>query len=1169
MYKFYTACIKCIIIFSAIFFNNTKTFSQSSQSICNTYTPVTNPSFPNLSVTSSQVLNTDQFVNKTNLTDPNLTNFSRWSFLAGGNAFIEIKDNNAISAQVYPSGSYAGFVVDDNTVLQIAGSIIMKTYLGALEQESVSSSSLVIANILSGSSRIGFVTTKDFDRVRIIFSGLAVAGNVNIYYAEIKKFCEGVLPECNTITAINNPLHPTQLSLSNTGFSGATVGLLSNAENIVSADKNDYAVMSLPVGILASGSVAVKNQIANYPIGYFAGFDIANSVLSTAELFNSITVSTYLNGILKESKSSNNLIVGSTVLSSTDRNSIGFITSLPFNEIKLTLNQTVALNVGVTNIYNAVIQKFCEGPALACNLNTVVSSPTFPLIIANKNTGFDGVGCLNCTIQNTPDIIDTIITNYATINVVAGAVSAGKISIKNPLTLYPSGTFAAFDIENLNLLTGDVLNNFQINFLNNDTVVQSGSGLSQLIATNSFLLNGSTRFQVGMVSSVSFNEVQIKVFNTANIAIGLTKIYNLILQKNCAGNIGCNSSYILSNPNFPVFIEGTKTGINGVACGGCSVVGVNNVITSNTSDYARINLMAGALESGSISVRDEMMVFPVGTAAGFIIRDPNNFLQANLFNALTISTYLNGVLQQTKTAADLLTLDAILINLGGGNILKNIGFITSKPFNEIRIVYSNILGALTYLDVFGAYVNTSSIPFGTVGFDCDHANPDFNVTFRNIPVNGNVHTNDKVNVNSTYGNAIAATGETNPSTVLPVINSNGAYSFIANTPGVYRFYIPVCTDTICKNELLQITVLEPSIGITNLPTANTDIALTPQNGSVIIKSLVNDGTVSSGFSLMPNVSITDLNGNTSGNTKYGGTAIVNSFNGDITFNPAPNFVGVDTIKYTVCDNQNPPQCNNAFQIVTVLPQVYNNTLLAADDYVITTSASSATGNVKFNDIDPEGNNVTVSAQTTSITGKGTLVLNENGSFMFTPFNGYVGPVDFVYTICDDALNSACANATLHIIVKLASPDLTPSTRISNGTFIEANNTTRDFVIEISELLNVATDNNSNPIQVRLVKSDNFSYTFNPSAITANTPSIIPVQNSDWELITNTSSVMVFQLKAGKNISSLNSSKFALKLQVLSGAAVGTENQTIGIINGSGAEINFNNNAVVRIINIEN
>jgi len=69
----------------------------------------------------------------------------------------------------------------------------------------------------------------------------------------------------------------------------------------------------------------------------------------------------------------------------------------------------------------------------------------------------------------------------------------------------------------------------------------------------------------------------------------------------------------------------------------------------------------------------------------------------------------------------------------------------------------------------------------------------------------------------------------------------------------------------------------------------------------------------------------------------------------------------------------------------------------------------------LNDIDPQNQIQTVTPQTTTISGKGTLVLSSTGTYTFTPVNGFVGPVEFPYIVCDNGAPIACAEATLYIL----------------------------------------------------------------------------------------------------------------------------------------------------------
>jgi large repetitive protein len=282
------------------------------------------------------------------------------------------------------------------------------------------------------------------------------------------------------------------------------------------------------------------------------------------------------------------------------------------------------------------------------------------------------------------------------------------------------------------------------------------------------------------------------------------------------------------------------------------------------------------------------------------------------------------------------------------------------------------------------------------------------------------------------------------------------------------------------------------------------------------------------------------------------------------------YTGMDTLTYTVKDDAEPTQgMATARQIIRIDAQegAINNTL-AADDYVHTYADVAVTGNVKINDTDAEGNVQSVTPQNITVSGKGQFVLNADGTFSFTPENGFTGPLSFTYSTCDDGAPVACAGATVYIVVlPVVNPDLTPSTRITNGTFIEPLGTTRNFVIEVNEIYGNAIDNAIMPVRVRVFKSDNFDYSFVPTETSATVPAAITVNNPDWDLVQNTATVMIFELKSGSNIAGYGNSKINIRMQVLPGAAEGTENQTVSILNGSGVEADYTNNSIVRILNI--
>ncbi|MDC7998414.1 Ig-like domain-containing protein, partial [Gilvibacter sediminis] len=127
------------------------------------------------------------------------------------------------------------------------------------------------------------------------------------------------------------------------------------------------------------------------------------------------------------------------------------------------------------------------------------------------------------------------------------------------------------------------------------------------------------------------------------------------------------------------------------------------------------------------------------------------------------------------------------------------------------------------------------------------------------------------------------------------------------------------------------------------------------------------------------------------------------------------YTGEDTFEYTICDNGTPALCDTAVVTITINDDNGNITV-ANDDAYNTTPDTPVTGNVSDNDNDPEGDNQTVNTTPVSGPANGTLVLNADGSFEYTPNPGFEGTDQFVYSVCDDGTPVACDEATVYITV---------------------------------------------------------------------------------------------------------------------------------------------------------
>ncbi len=136
-------------------------------------------------------------------------------------------------------------------------------------------------------------------------------------------------------------------------------------------------------------------------------------------------------------------------------------------------------------------------------------------------------------------------------------------------------------------------------------------------------------------------------------------------------------------------------------------------------------------------------------------------------------------------------------------------------------------------------------------------------------------------------------------------------------------------------------------------------------------------------------------------------------NGTFSYTPAANFTGIVTFVYRASDGA--LQSGNTTVTITVAsagnapPLAENDAYATNEDTPLTVSAPG----VLTNDSDPESGALT--AQPVTGPANGTLTLNENGSFLYTPSPNYFGPDSFTYRARDPFnANSQPATVTLTV-----------------------------------------------------------------------------------------------------------------------------------------------------------
>jgi VCBS repeat-containing protein len=151
-----------------------------------------------------------------------------------------------------------------------------------------------------------------------------------------------------------------------------------------------------------------------------------------------------------------------------------------------------------------------------------------------------------------------------------------------------------------------------------------------------------------------------------------------------------------------------------------------------------------------------------------------------------------------------------------------------------------------------------------------------------------------------------------------------------------------------------------------------------------------------------------------------GTVAVNA-SGTYTYAAYPNYNGPDSFSYTVSDNNGG---SNTYTVtVNVLP--VNDAPVANNDSASGNEDSVISGNVLGNDADVE--NDALAAILVSGPANGSLTLNTDGSFNYTPNANFNGTDSFTYKANDGALDSNVATVTLTVNPVNDAPTTTPVT----------------------------------------------------------------------------------------------------------------------------------------------
>ncbi len=506
-----------------------------------------------------------------------------------------------------------------------------------------------------------------------------------------------------------------------------------------------------------------------------------------------------------------------------------------------------------------------------------------------------------------------------------------------------------------------------------------------------------------------------------------------------------------------------------------------------------------------------------------------------------------------------------------GDPVTNAGSLTLNTDGTFTFVPVNgFTGQVTYTYVISDGNTGTDDAVVTIDITAQYANAVFALndaakTLINTPVSSNVLGNDydpqgDIMTVSNPGTVTTASGEL-------VIAANGTYTFTPATgfTGDYTYTYTVCdngTPQACDQATLTITVVPAPTENNDPPVALNNAYLTAVNTTVNGTILPNDSDPDNN-PLTVTAGTYDSNGDgtqdgtlpvgtpqTVGGINSSGQAVANAgqltqnADGTFSFVPANGFTGQVTYGYTISDG-----FGGTDTALVTIDITNGNTTFATDDSYILNQGIQITGNILTNDYDPQGNTQTVNTTPVVAPLHGTLILNANGTFTYTPNPGFTGTDQFVYEVCDNGTPMACDRATVYLNIATL-PDVTPViTAVPNVM----NGVTNFYItVQITELNNV---NTSGTITVKIPKDTRWVLdgAYDPNLTTLGSTTL---NNNVWSY----SSDATYHIFTTNSVISAGSySYFGFRAIWNAGQTVGIYTITSQIVEGSGGENRIDNN----------
>jgi VCBS repeat-containing protein len=319
-----------------------------------------------------------------------------------------------------------------------------------------------------------------------------------------------------------------------------------------------------------------------------------------------------------------------------------------------------------------------------------------------------------------------------------------------------------------------------------------------------------------------------------------------------------------------------------------------------------------------------------------------------------------------------------------------------------------------------------------------------------------------------HGLTLSAVLVSGPSNGTLTLNSNGSFTYTPKTHWAgtdsFQYY---ATDGQQNSNTATVT----------LTVINTGTLSTTADSYSVLHDQVLNVAASSGVLANDSDSDSDsLTASISSQPSHGKVAL--NADGSFTYTPNKGYTGSDSFQYTASDGVTTSTPTTVSITVTDnAPTAANHTYGIPENTAENVTAASG---LLVGASDADSDPLTVSAWTQP--GHGSLQVNSNGSFTYTPNTGYTGTDSFQYTVSDGALT-----ATATVTLSVHASDAAPTAGSANFSMLHDQTLTETAA---QGVLAYASDSDGDPMTASLVSgashgtvtlNSDGSFTYTPNA----------------------------------------------------------------------------------------